>query len=424
MKLKRFVAIVLAIALMAFCLVSCRTKDEVAYSFTYMGQKVDITTALYMCFMLDADMEFETKATELADEAKTKYESYKELKYEDKDYTTWVKDKVKQACADYAFYQVMFDKMGLEGDINAAFISGGDGNYYTAEQLYDVYKDTYSINGVALTTYKEYMYNTQYKAPMVYYFYIEEADEVDHSQEGHTHEDGSTHSAEETTAKPLDKEIEALRGSMVPKDKDIKKSLSENIVPVYSISYSLTTDTGEAVSADAKKNFKANLEDYETALANGSDIEDVYKQYLVDSGQATSTSEAQVNGEYETYLYSKAYNDTVMGQTEETESFSAIKKLGVGETKIVETDSAITLYIRKDALKGKAASGETYYEENEGNVIFFLTYDKFTKGTVKEATEKMEVEENASALDYYTPERIQQTTTLPVETTTSPYLYE
>ena len=41
-----------------------------------LRQKVDITTALYMCFMLDADMEFETKATELADEAKTKYESY------------------------------------------------------------------------------------------------------------------------------------------------------------------------------------------------------------------------------------------------------------------------------------------------------------------------------------------------------------
>ena len=73
------------------CFVSCRTKNEVAYTFTYMGQKVDITTALYMCFMLDADMEFETKATELADEAKTKYESYKELKYEDKD---WVKDDI------------------------------------------------------------------------------------------------------------------------------------------------------------------------------------------------------------------------------------------------------------------------------------------------------------------------------------------
>lgn len=424
MKLKRFVAIVLTIALMAMCFVSCRTKNEVAYTFTYMGQKVDITTALYMCFMLDADMEFETKATELADEAKTKYESYKELKYEDKDYATWVKDKVKQDCAEYAFYQVMFDKMGLEGDINGAFISGGDGNYYTAEQFYEAYKDTYSINGVALTTYKEYMYNTQYKAPMVYYFYIEEADEVDHSQEGHTHEDGSTHPAEETTAKPLDKEIEALRGSMVPKDKDIKKAFVDNVVPVYQISFSLTTDSGEAVSADTKKNFKSLLEGYESDLANGADIKDVYKQYLVDSGQATSLSEAQVNGEYETLLFSKEYNEVSTNTAEETENFSAIKKLGVGETKIVESDEAFTLYVRRDALKDKDANGEKYSTANEGNIIFFLTYDNFTESTVKEATEKMEVEENASAIDYYTVEKIQQTTTLPIETTTSPYLYE
>ena len=80
--------------------------------------------------------------------------------------------------------------------------------------------------------------------------------------------------------------------------------------------------------------------------------------------------------------------------------------------------------MRRDALKDKDANGEKYSTANEGNIIFFLTYDNFTESTVKEATEKMEVEENASAIDYYTVEKIQQTTTLPIETTTSPYLYE
>lgn len=423
MKLKRFVAIVLTIALMALCFVSCRTKDEVAYTFTYKGENVNITTALYMCFMLDASAEFESEATAAANEAGTKYTSFEELKYEGKDYHTWVKDKVKQGCAEYAYYQVMFDKMGIEGDINAAFISGGDGNYYTSEQLYEGYKDWYSKNGVALSTFKEYMYNTQYKAPMVYSFYIEQEDEVDHSQEGHTHEDGSTHSAEETTAaKKIAKEIEALRSSMVPAEKDIKSAMSENMVPVYQISYSLTTDSGEAVSAETKKSFKKNLEGYKQELENGTSIKDVYKQYLVDSGQATSLKEAQVNGEYETYLFSKEYNEVSTNTAEETENFSAIKKLGTGKTKIVETDSAITLYLRRDVLKGKDANGDKYYTVNESNAIFFLTYDKFNE-SVEKTAKKMKVQVNESAINYYTPDRIEQTTTQAVEQPTSYYGY-
>ncbi len=417
MNLKRFVAIVLAIALMAFSLVSCRTKDEVAYTFTYKGETVNITTALYMCFMLDASSEFESEATAAADEAGTKYTSFEELKYEGKDYQTWVKDTIKQRCAEYAYYQVMFDKMGIEGDINGAYISGGDGNYYTAEQLYEGYEEMYSLNGISLTTFKEYMYNTQFKTPMVYSFFIEQKDEVDHSKEGHTHEDGSTHPAEETTvAKKIDKEIEALRGSMVPEEKDIKTAMSENMVPVYQISYSLTTDSGEAVSAETKKTFKKNLEGYKQELENGTDIKDVYKQYLVDSGQATSLKEAQVNGEYETFLFSKEYNEVSTNTAEETENFSAIKKLGVGEMKIVETETAITLFVRKDILKGKDSNGDKYYTANESNAIFFLTYDKFNENVEKTA-KKIKFEANESALGYYTPDRIQQTTTQAVETT-------
>ena len=114
MKTKRFLALVLAMLMIITCFASCRTENENAFEFTYGGKTVNIRTALYMCFLIDADLAFQDKAVTAADEKGTKYEDYTELKYEGKDYETWTKEEAKESAKMYAYTSLEFDRLGYE----------------------------------------------------------------------------------------------------------------------------------------------------------------------------------------------------------------------------------------------------------------------------------------------------------------------
>ena len=155
MKTNKILAMIVAIVMILTCFASCRTKDENAFVITYQGETVEIKTALYMCFLIDADQTFQTEAVKKAEEDKVEYKDYQELKYEDKDYDTWVKDKAAQSAKEFAYYEVEQKRLGLDfTEEEVSYIESEAENYWEGSEGCAGYSEVYEANGISLDTFK------------------------------------------------------------------------------------------------------------------------------------------------------------------------------------------------------------------------------------------------------------------------------
>ncbi len=411
MKTKRFLALVLAMLMIITCFASCRTENENAFEFTYGGKTVNIRTALYMCFLIDADLAFQDKAVTAADEKGTKYEDYTELKYEDKDYETWTKEEAKESAKMYAYTSLEFDRLGYEiTEDEQAYIDYYAESQWNGDESNAGVGQVYEANGISYETYKDYFTSLYWKQEMVYGFYVEEpTDEEEHPAEDHTHEDGSTHSAEEETEeKKLDEEIEKLRGSLRPTDKEINSALQNNYVPVYVIDVALTDDQGNEKSAATKKENLSKLKEYADMLNKGEKFADIYAAYQLDFGLVADEASLGEDdpSQYEQVLLSKEANVSAENSDAADENFEEALKLDVAKATVVENEDCYTLVYRRNILKDKDSSDAALTDSYESYAISLLVKEDYESTIVDKMIADLEIKENASAIKFYSPKKI------------------
>lgn len=408
MKTKRILALVVAVLVAMTCFASCRTKDENAFVFTYGDKTVNIRTALYMCMLMDADMEFQNVAVTAAEEKGQEYDDYKELKYEDKDYDTWTKQKAKEACEMYAYTELEFDRLGLSivEEEQAYIDSYAESQWYGDETTGGV-GTVYEANGVSLSTFKEYFTNLYWKEDLVYNFYIEEVDTEEHAEEDHTHEDGSTHKAEDVKdEEKLDPEIKKLNGSLRPESKKINVALKDNYIPVYMIDVSFLDDQGNEKSKETKKEQLETLKGYADKLNAGTNFKDIYSAYQLDFGLATDEESVSTDSSsYESMLLSAKANKIAQNGEANDENFEEVLKLANGTATVIENDDCYTLVYRRDILKASDSQGNSYKDSYEISAIKTIVDDDYQK-IVDEAIKSLKVNENSSAIKFYAPDKI------------------
>lgn len=405
MKLKKLSALLLTVILVLACFASCRTTpNENAFVITYGGKSVNIKTSLYMCFLIEADQTFQSEAVAKAEEDKTEYEDYQELKYEDKDYDTWTKTEAKRLAGVYAFSEVMYDKMNEElTSEQISYIESSLGLEQTWEQYYG---EIYEENGISYKTFRDYTINVQYKQSVVYNYYIQE------SSEEETTAATTVKGVTTTTAKQIDPEIKKLEGSLRPDDDKITTSLKKNFCAVDMIDISI-----EDADDSSKKEIENSLKDYKKQLEAGKSFEEVYKLYQAkfSSDSSSSTTDSSASN-YEVILKSAAANKVLSNSDEMDENFDEAYKLKSGEIAIVKGDDCYSLILKKDILKDKSSDGTSFKKSYENSAIGVLVQDTYDKDVVEKAIGEMKFNENTSAIKYYSPDKIDY---LEDETTTA-----
>ena len=398
MKTKRILALVLAALMIVASFASCRTKDENAFTFTRGDKTVNIRTALYMCFLIDADISFQNEATAIADEKEAKYEDYKDLKLDDKDYITWTKDEAKTSAERYAYAELEFDRLGLE-------ITAEDQEYidYYAESQWNGdsqnagISEVYEANGISFDTYKSYFANSYFKQEMVYNFYVEEKE----NEEDHDHEDGSTHA----TTKPLSPELEKIHGSLRPDNKEIDSALNKNFVVINHIQVSFYDDEGKEKDESTKKTQLALLKDFVKLIDEGQDFASVYSKYKVAFGLSTESTKADPS-EYEQIVLSAKANEVINDNNTADDLYTDAAKLENGKATVVETDSSYSLIMRRNIMTEKDADGNAFKDSYYNYAIRLLVNDEYEENFVLKTIKELDCKTNDSAIKFYSADKI------------------
>ena len=156
--LKKMTAALLAVLMLA-SFAACHPKNEVALT---VGD-VDITSAMYMCFLIQADGEGRD-AVDTANADNEEYDAdtvdYYAQKVDDTDFSAWVKNRAQEIAVEYATYIKMFNEKGLTLSDDDQSMIDQYVDYYWNNYGYST---LYEANGVSQTTYKEY-FSYSYKS--------------------------------------------------------------------------------------------------------------------------------------------------------------------------------------------------------------------------------------------------------------------
>ncbi len=358
--LKRLAAVLLA-GIMILSVSACHPKDETALT---IGD-VKITSALYMCALINADSEAKTKIDEAKEEATssdtsstsstTETTDYYSEKIDDKDFTTWVKDRALEICIEYAAYETKAEenKLTLTEEQQSEFESSVD--YYWS---YYGYSTLYEPNGVSKDTFKRSI-KSSYLASA--YFL-------------------SIYGTDGTKAVAAD---------------EVKKAIEENFVIADVLTVSLSSKTD-----DEKATLTAKLEDYEKKLKAGTAFEDIYNDYYEIEEDTSSSSDTSSTEETKTPEDKYA---TVLG-SEDTDyandNYATVKEMAVNEVKLVKTDDALTLLVRKDLF------GDEYWVENLNTpALTLLKGDEFD-ADIDEFAKTLTVKKNNYAINRFKVKKI------------------
>lgn len=355
--LKRLAAVLL-VGIMILSVSACHPKDETALT---IGD-VKITSALYMCALINADSEAKTKIDEeKADETSsdtsttTETTDYYSEKIDDKDFTTWVKDRALEICLEYAAYETKAAENNLTLTEDQQTELDRAVEYYWS---YYGYSTLYEPNGVGKETFKRSI-KSSYLAS-AYFLSIYDTDG--------------------TNPVSADEVKTAIEGNFV-------------IADVLTVSLSSQTD-------DEKATLKTKFEDYEKKLKSGTSFEDIYNDYYEIEEDTSSSSDTSSTDETKTPEDKYA---TVLG-SEDTDysddNYATVKEMAINEVKLVETDDALTLLVRKDLF------GDEYWVENLNTpALTLLKGDEFD-ADVEEFTKTLTVKKNNYAINRFNVKKI------------------
>ncbi len=387
----RICALILCMA-MLFTLGACHKKGETVMT---IGD-VEISSGLYLAFLTEAFNQF-AQHKDIADAIGTdttiSSKDYFEYELEGKDAVTWMKDKAKSLCSEYAAVKTFFKEYDLSvSDAELEYLDSYV-EYYWDEGGYDKY---YESNGVSKETYRETLIFYTMKSILFNYYYSK---------------------PDEETGKGGIKEVPMS---------ELLKKLEEDYVLIESLSISKEdTKDGKTVSktdveiADAKKKLEKYADRINRGSATFDEISKEYKKEIGENVESTETTpdtedahdhdhehEDELKSIYPSTatLYSK--NDTDSnGQpaTENYDRYMDIKDendISYGNAAVVDEGNNLTLIIFYDLSKD-----EFYADQCRTNILKSLKDDEF-EDLLNEKVGTLTIDVQNSLVKYYSPKKL------------------
>lgn len=373
--IKKLLALTLAI-IMIVSVSACHPKDEVAIT---VGD-VEITSALYMYALLEADsaarsqIDEEASSSSSSSTTTTEEIDYYKEKIDGKSFTDWVKDTALERCIEIAYYEYICEEKGIE--LSEEELANVD---YAVEYYWSYYGYSYIYepNGVGKATFKRGIMNDYLKDAYFFYLYGEGGE----------------------------KEVA---------DSELTKKVTDTYLTAEVLQASITTSMEE----EEVNNLKTRFKDYVKRLNKGEEFETIYNEYYeieddtttssntsssassdtsstaTDSSETTSTEETE---EVTNYKFPYA---TVMADEESETSYAnalyaEVAKLKNDEVKYIEEEDKVTIVIRRefadDELRMEELKELTLWNEKSGEF----------EEAVAEACDKLEYEVNDFAVDRF-----------------------
>ena len=369
---KRAIAVLTA-AMLALTMVGCHEAKEIVASY----DDIEITGGIYLAMLLEAD----GAARNLADEQKEGDDAIEdygdvEIKEDGKvtPYYDYVKSEAKKLIRQYVAthtlskeYKVTLsdeDKAGLESYVSYIWDTYG-------------YGVMYEENGVGRASYTEYLRNTGYLRGNLF------------------------------------EAIYGKEGKNPVKEDELKEYMNENycIANIITENLSSTDENGNTttLTEDEAKDLLGKLNAYADRLTKGdADFETIYHEHNEseheheDTAEDTDTVEETEETEevpsepldsHATLLSSKETGS-------ESENFSEIYKMKVGEVKVIETETAYTLVV-----KGDISADPYYLYSLDENLRQLIKGDEFNN-MLDEEGGKLDIKYNNSEISYLSPKKI------------------
>lgn len=367
MKMMKKLIAVLLIAVMALSFCACHKKDEIAVK---IGD-VEFTSAYYMCALVNADSEAQSKVQESLSEEESQSTDidYYSKKIDDTDYVTWVKNRALESLKEIAAYKTLCKD-------NKVTLPAEEQTYI--DQYVEYYWSNYGYaalfepNGVSKATFAKYTADASYSSLYFDHLY----------------------------AKDGKKEISA---------EEMNKAIADNFVLADSISTTFTNDEGKEMTEDEIKSLKEKFNGYVTALKDGTKtFEAVYHEFngtKESDDTANETTTENTNDSAEEKVKPINRHASVLG-AEETDyangDYKTVKDMAVGEVKLIEVkdNGGLKIYIKRDL-----AADKYYTEQIDSSVRHFLKDDEFEK-TIADYVKELETEVNNYAVNQFKVKKI------------------
>ena len=352
-NIKRIIACAL-VFIMALSVSACHKKDEIAVTI----KDIEFTSAYYMCALINADSEAKSQIqSELTEEESSSgdFDIYSK-KIDGKEYETWVKDRAIEILKEKAAYQLLCKENKVE--LNKDEIANAEmyASYYWSSYGYSMY---FEPNGVSEKTYTKYETDAYYSEAYFNHLY----------------------------GKDGEKEIAA---------KDIEKEVYGNYIVANVIDASFTEETTDA----QKKEIKAKLDGYVTALKNGKKtFEQVYIDY--------NNEKAEDHKHEETKDGPKDPHAQILGSDKTSnpdQHYDTIKKMKTGEIKLIklDDDAGYRLVVKQDIKADKY-----YLESLDSTARHTLKDEEFNK-TVEDYAKGLKPDVSDYAINQFKVKEIKE----------------
>lgn len=355
-KVKKILALLLVVvAMLSFT--ACHKKNEIAVK---IGD-VEFTSAYYMCALINANFEAQSKVNEtLSDKEKSgeKEVDIYSKKIDGKKYSDWVKDRAIELLKEKAAYQMLCkeNKVDLLEDIanNATAYASYYWSSYGESQYYEP-------NGVSQATYTEFLKDTAYYESHFDFVYGKE-------------------------------------GEKAIADETLKTEMYKNFMIANVLDASFTSDMTDA----DKTALKDKIMGYEADLKAGNKtFEQVYKEYNnvqdTEETQTESTDTPAPKDKYATIIGKE-------GTTYAFDHFETVEKMQIGEVLVIELEenAGYMLVIKQDI-----AADEYYLDTLDGTTRHLIADEEYNK-FITDYAKKLEIKINKYAIGQFKVEKIVQ----------------
>lgn len=374
--MKRLVASAL-IALLAISVCGCHKKDEIAVT---VGD-VQFTSAYYMCAMINADLDARQKVDEAlsaeaeeSDATSTEETDYFSQKIDGVDYTEWVKNEALKSLKEIAAYKLLCGENGLTVDEETV-----SNTEQYAESMWSYgYSGLFEENGVALSTFKQYMADSNYAT---LYF--------DH--------------------------IYGKEGTDAVSDEELSAKMLENFVLAETITASYTTtDSGTGSTVDLSEEeitaLKDKINGYAAALTAGTKtFEEVYHEYNgtseADDTAETAAEEDTKAEETEEELQPVWRHASIFGAADtayENDQYETVAAMTVGEVKVIELEDngGLMLVVRRDL------AADPYYVDSIDSAVRHLLRDDEMESRLADYLKTVKIDVSSYAIDQFKVKKI------------------
>lgn len=353
MNILKKIAAAILVGVMALSVVGCHKKNEIAVTINGF----EFTSAYYMCTLINANMEAQSKVQEsLSADESTEEINYFSKKIDGKKYETWVKDRAIEMLKEIATYKSLCKdaKITLDDDsiASAQYLS----SYYWESYGYSQF---FEPNGVGQNTFETYMTDSYYSNRYFEHLY----------------------------GKDGEKEIA---------EKDVEDKLYGNfiIADVLEVTFSQETD-------DEKAEIKKQFEEYEKALKNNKKaFEEIYKEYNNvedEEDKEDNDEESKPVDEYATILGAK-------DSGYDHDYYKTIKKMDTNEIKLIKKDSdaGYLLVVKKDI------KADPYYLEYLDSTVRHLIKDSEFEKDIENYAKDLKAEINKYAVNQFKVKKIKE----------------